>query len=521
MELLAPAGGKEQLEYAIRFGADAVYLACERFGMRRRASNFKVDDLVWVCAYAHERGVHVHLACNTVMHEADLRELPGFFEAAQASGVDALIISDMGAFSLARRHAPEVELHVSTQASVCNSAAALAWHELGAKRVVCAREMSLADIAAMHAELPDSLELEVFAHGSMCMSYSGRCIISDFLNGRPANGGHCTQPCRWEWKLEEPSRPGEEFTLEEDERATYLFSSRDLNMLEHLGELEAAGVDSVKLEGRGRGAFYAATVTGAYRRVLDGESAAEVAGELETVSHHPYGTGFFFGPAHQAPYLRQSQSEWMWVAEVLACEEVGESAGACESATDVGEPLGEGSGEFADAHVAMGACTRIAGTRTGAGAPAYQVTFRARNRFDCVSELEVLSPGRTSVPLHVRDLCWLPAAEAAGASVPGTPAVGPADTGDSAAPAVASVPGTPAARPADANGLAEPADANGLAEPADACGLVAPDLLAQPAPVPVDAVTRQMETYRLTCDVPLRPHDIIRARRKPSEMPPE
>ncbi len=499
MELLAPAGGKEQLEYAIRFGADAVYLACERFGMRRRASNFKVDDLAWVCAYAHERGVHVHLACNTVMHEADLRELPGFFEAAQASGVDALIISDMGAFSLARRHAPEVELHVSTQASVCNSAAALAWHELGAKRVVCAREMSLADIAAMHADLPDSLELEVFAHGSMCMSYSGRCIISDFLNGRPANGGHCTQPCRWEWKLEEPSRPGEEFTLEEDERATYLFSSRDLSMLEHLGELEAAGVDSVKLEGRGRGAFYAATVTGAYRRVLDGESAAEVAGELETVSHHPYGTGFFFGPAHQAPYLRQSQSEWMWVAEVLACEEVGESAGACKLTTDVGEPLGEGSGESADAHVAMGACARIAGTRNGAGAgtPAYQVTFRARNRFDCTSELEVLSPGRASVPLRVRGLCWLPAVEAAGASVPGAPAVGPADAGDSAAPADASVPGALAA------------------EPADACGLAAP------TPVPVDAVTRQMETYRLTCDVPLRPHDIIRARRKPSEMPPE
>ena len=229
MELLAPAGGKEQLEYAIRFGADAVYLACERFGMRKRASNFKVEDLPWVSTYAHERGAAVHVACNTVMHEGDLKELPAYFEAVQKSGVDALIISDMGAFALAKRYAPEVDLHVSTQASVSNSAAALAWHELGARRVVCAREMSLADIAAMHADLPDSLELEVFAHGSMCMSYSGRCIISDFLNGRPANGGHCTQPCRWEWKLEEPSRPGETFTLEEDERATYLFSSRDLN----------------------------------------------------------------------------------------------------------------------------------------------------------------------------------------------------------------------------------------------------------------------------------------------------
>lgn len=417
MELLAPAGGKEQLEYAIRFGADAVYLACECFGMRRRASNFKVEDLPWVSAYAHERGAAVHVACNTVMHEGDLKELPAYFEAVQKAGVDALIISDMGAFALAKRYAPEVDLHVSTQASVSNSAAALAWHELGARRVVCAREMSLADIAAMHADLPDSLELEVFAHGSMCMSYSGRCIISDFLNGRPANGGHCTQPCRWEWKLEEPSRPGETFTLEEDERATYLFSSRDLNMLAHLGELEAAGVDSIKLEGRGRGAFYAATVTGAYRRVLDGEDPAAVASELETVSHHPYGTGFFFGPAHQAPYLRQSQSEWMWVAEVLGCEQASE---------------------------------------------AYQIVFRARNRFDCASELEVLSPGRASEALRVSDLRWLPAG-------------------------------------ADGEGL----DGGAVAV------------------VPVDAVTRQMETHLMTCDRPLRPHDIVRARRKPSEMPPE
>ncbi len=458
MELLAPAGGKEQLEYAIRFGADAVYLACEQFGMRRRASNFKVADLSWVCSYAHERGVAVHVACNTVMHEGDLRELPAYFTAAQEVGVDALIISDMGAFALARRYAPEVALHVSTQASVCNSAAALAWHELGAGRVVCAREMSLADIAAMHAELPASLELEVFAHGSMCMSYSGRCIISDFLNGRAANGGHCTQPCRWEWKLEEPSRPGETFEAEEDGRATYLFSSRDLNMLAHLGELEAAGVNSIKLEGRGRGAFYAATVTGAYRRVLDGEDPASVARELETVSHHPYGTGFFFGPAHQAPYLRQSQSEWMWVAEVLACERVSETeapaaeAPACEGA---GDAWRQGSEVLDDA---AGLAEAATGNAAGSDAvvPAYQVTFRARNRFDCASELEVLSPGRPSEPLRVHDLCWLPAG------------------GE-----------------------------------------------ASEQPVPVGAVTRQMETYRMTCDRPLRSHDIIRSRRKPSEMPPE
>ncbi len=463
MELLAPAGGKEQLEYAIRFGADAVYLACERFGMRKRASNFKVEDLPWVSAYAHERGAAVHVACNTVMHEGDLKELPAYFEAVQKSGVDALIISDMGAFALAKRYAPEVDLHVSTQASVSNSAAALAWHELGARRVVCAREMSLADIAAMHADLPDSLELEVFAHGSMCMSYSGRCIISDFLNGRPANGGHCTQPCRWEWKLEEPSRPGETFTLEEDERATYLFSSRDLNMLEHLGELEAAGVDSIKLEGRGRGAFYAATVTGAYRRVLDGEDPAAVASELETVSHHPYGTGFFFGPAHQAPYLRQSQSEWMWVAEVLECEQVGEASEAVALSAD--EPGSDAAGAAVCADCRGTDAAVMPASEEAAHATAYQVVFRARNRFDCASELEVLSPGCASEPLHVRDLRWLPVQTSGG-------------------------------------------------EGACADAGVA-------APVSVDAVTRQMETYRMICDRPLRPYDIVRARRKPSEMPPE
>ncbi len=463
MELLAPAGGKEQLEYAIRFGADAVYLACERFGMRKRASNFKVEDLPWVSAYAHERGAAVHVACNTVMHEDDLKELPAYFEAVQKAGVDALIISDMGAFALAKRYAPEVDLHVSTQASVSNSAAALAWHELGARRVVCAREMSLADIAAMHADLPDSLELEVFAHGSMCMSYSGRCIISDFLNGRPANGGHCTQPCRWEWKLEEPSRPGETFTLEEDERATYLFSSRDLNMLEHLGELEAAGVDSIKLEGRGRGAFYAATVTGAYRRVLDGEDPAAVASELETVSHHPYGTGFFFGPAHQAPYLRQSQSEWMWVAEVLECEQVDEAGEAVALSAD--EPGSDAAGAAVYADCGGTDATAGPASEEAAHGAAYQVTFRARNRFDCASELEVLSPGRASEPLHVRDLRWLPVQASGG---------------------------------------------EGACAGAEGAG-----------PVSVDAVTRQMETYRMTCDRPLRPYDIVRARRKPSEMPPE
>lgn len=363
MELLAPAGGSEQLAYAIRFGADAVYLATERFGMRRRATNFRDEDLPQAVAYAHERGVAVHLACNVVVHDGDLDALASHLERAQAAGVDACIVGDLGALRLARRHAPNVAVHVSTQASVSNAEAALTWYELGARRIVCAREMSVEQIASMHRKLPDDLELEVFAHGSMCMAYAGRCMISDYLTGRSANQGNCTQPCRWAWSLREPSRPDREFAVEEDEEATYLFNSRDLNMLEHLDDLAAAGVDSIKIEGRGRGAFYAATVTGAYRRVLDGEDPRAVTRELETFSHHPYSTGFFYGPAHQAPESGASEQEWLWVAEVERCA-----------------PLPGGR---------------------------WEIQAVARNRFDASCALEAVSPGRPSRPLAIEGLRWV------------------------------------------------------------------------------------------------------------------
>lgn len=363
LELLAPAGGREQLEYAIRFGADAVYLAVDRFGMRRRATNFTMDDLPGAVRYAHDRGVAVHLACNTVMHESDLASLRHYLEQAQQAGVDALIVSDLGALRLARAHAPNVAVHVSTQASIANSQAALAWYELGAQRIVCARELSVAQIAELRSQVPAELEIEVFAHGSMCMAYAGRCMISDYLTGRGANDGNCTQPCRWAWTLHEPSRPGQEFTVEEDEEATYLFNSCDLNMLGHLADLAKAGVCSIKLEGRGRGAFYAATVTGAYRRVLEGADPLEVARELDTFSHHPYSTGFFYGPAHQAPASGASEQRWLWVAEVLACE-----------------PSDDG---------------------------AWEALVIARNRFDTASNLEVVSPGKASETLAVETILWV------------------------------------------------------------------------------------------------------------------
>ena len=234
MELLAPAGGLEQLEYAIRFGADAVYLACDRFGMRQRASNFTLDEIPAALDYAHGHGVKVYVTLNIVMHDADMQELASYACTLRDAGVDAFIIGDLGAARLVREIAPEVDLHVSTQASVSNALAARAWHELGAKRIVCAREMSIEGIAQMRKQIPDDLQLEAFVHGAMCMAYSGRCLISDYLTGRSALSGHCTQSCRWHYTLEEEKRPGEHYPIEEDEHGSYIMNAEDLNMLAHL-----------------------------------------------------------------------------------------------------------------------------------------------------------------------------------------------------------------------------------------------------------------------------------------------
>ncbi|HJI12589.1 MAG TPA: U32 family peptidase [Adlercreutzia equolifaciens] len=377
MELLAPAGGMEQLRAAVRFGADAVYLAADRFGMRARAANFRLDEISAAVAFAHDHGVKVHVACNILMHPDDIDELPAFFRAMDAAGVDAFIIGDLGAFAVAGEVAPRVERHVSTQASVANAAAARVWHSLGASRVVCAREMSLADIARLRQDAPPDLEIEAFAHGAMCMAVSGRCLISSYLTGRSGNKGHCTQPCRWsyqlgtavsekfappeaptEFLLEEEKRPGEFFPIEEDDRGTFIMNAKDMNMLAHLRELARVGVDSIKIEGRNKKAFYVASVVGAYRRVLDGEPPAAVADELLAVSHRPYGTGFYFSEAEQAPAYDGYEQETMHVADVAAC-------------------------------------------RDGF------LYVLCRNRFAEGDELEILAPHEPSRPLIVRDLHWL------------------------------------------------------------------------------------------------------------------
>ena len=419
MELLAPAGGFSQLKAAIKFGADAVYLAADRFGMRARATNFSLSDIPRAVEIAHAAGVSVHVTCNILMSDSDLETLPEYLRALDAAGVDALIISDLGALRLARQYAPHCEYHVSTQASVSNVQAALAWYEMGARRVVCAREMSLAEIAALKAALPADMKVETFAHGSMCMAVSGRCLISSYLTGRSGNRGHCTQPCRWMYTLEEEKRPGQHFPIEEDETGTFIMNAQDMNMLAHVREMEAAGIDSIKIEGRNKKAFYVATIVNAYRQVLDGADPADFEEELDTVSHRPYSTGFFFGPAHQSVETDGYEQTCLHVADIVSCEPAG---GADVVATNVA------GGE---APVGVGAAVGLAGTSAAAGVAAgtagaspsesaagkWLITAVCHNRFAEGDALEALVPHIPPVHVTVSRLTWI-SENAAGEPMP-------------------------------------------------------------------------------------------------------
>ena len=320
LELLAPAQGPEQLAMALHFGADAIYLAAPRWGMRAGARNFSEGELTQAIASAHAAGAAVHLTLNTVMRDEDIDELPPFLARMDELGLDAAIVADLGALELVRVHAPHVAIHVSTQASVMSAATAEAYARLGARRIVLAREMSLAQIAELRRRLSREVELEVFAHGSLCMAYSGRCLLSAELMGvnRSPSFGACTQPCRWAWELVE-ERSGQRVPLTTDERGTYLLSSNDLCLIEHLDALAEAGVDALKLEGRAKGSYYTACVTNAYRHVLDGEPVAPWRAELDAVSHRPYSTGFLFGEPGQNPGRTEYVRERTLVGVVEGC----------------------------------------------------------------------------------------------------------------------------------------------------------------------------------------------------------
>ena len=328
IELLAPAGDWERLEMAVAYGADAVYLAGTDFGMRSFAGNFTGEELMAAADFCRAHNVDLHVTCNTMPRNEEAARLPQWLEMLEAAGVTAVILADVGALALAKKHAPSLQIHISTQASVTNFQAARAWHDLGADRVILARELSLEEIAEIRAKTSQALELETFVHGAMCVSYSGRCLLSNYMTGRDANRGACAQPCRYRYSLVEEKRPGEYFPVFEDERGTYLLNSRDMCMIDHIGDLMAAGVDSLKIEGRAKSAYYAAIVTGAYRHSVDAALAGEPLdpvwrAEVEKVSHRHYSTGFFFGEPGQytdnARYIR----EWQVVAVVESCDETG------------------------------------------------------------------------------------------------------------------------------------------------------------------------------------------------------
>ena len=328
IELLAPAGDRERLEMAVAYGADAVYLAGNTFGMRSFAGNFSPEALRDAVDYCHKRGVRVHVTCNTMPRNDEVARLPEWLEFLDDAGADAIILADVGTLALARQYAPHVERHISTQASIVNYQSARAWHDLGAKRVILARELSLDEIREIRAKTPKDLEIEVFAHGAMCVSYSGRCLLSNYMTGRDSNRGACAQPCRYQYALMEEKRPGEYFPVYEENGETYIMNSRDMCMIDHVGELMDAGLTSLKVEGRAKSAYYAAIVTGAYRKAIDAAQAGEALDpvwrdEVEHISHRHYSTGFYYGQPGQYTADSRYVREWQIVAKVLSCDDRG------------------------------------------------------------------------------------------------------------------------------------------------------------------------------------------------------
>ena len=328
LELLSPAGDMERLKMSVLYGADAVYLAGTSFGMRSFAGNFTPEELPLAVKFAHEHGVKCHVTVNTMPRNDEIAQLPQYLEQLQDAGVDALIVADMGAFTLAGKYAPRCERHISTQQSIANYECAQAWYDLGAKRVVLARECSLKEIMEIRQKVDPNLEIETFGHGAMCVSYSGRCLLSNYMTGRDSNRGACAQPCRYQYALMEEKRPGEYFPIFEDEKGTYIMNSRDMCTIDHLKDLMDAGIDCIKIEGRAKSAYYAAIVTGAYRHCIDDIYAGKPIDpiwrdEVDHVSHRIYSTGFYYGYPGQYTDNSRYIRNWQIVAKVESCDENG------------------------------------------------------------------------------------------------------------------------------------------------------------------------------------------------------
>ena len=344
LELLSPAGDMEKLRMAVLYGADAVYLAGTDFGMRAFAGNFTPEELPQAVKFAHDHGVKAHVTVNIMPRNEEVAQLPAYLERLDDAGVDALIVADLGAFTLAGKYAPHCERHISTQQSIANYECANAWYDLGAKRVVLARELSLPEIIGIRQNTPKDLEIETFGHGAMCVSYSGRCLLSNYMTGRDSNRGECAQPCRYQYALMEEKRPGEYFPVFEDEKGTYILNSRDMCTIDHLKDLVDAGIDCIKIEGRAKSAYYAAIVTGAYRHAIDDVYAGRPIdpvwrNEVEHVSHRIYSTGFYYG--HPGQYVENSRyiRQWQIVAKVESCDENGVALCSLNNKFKVGDEL--------------------------------------------------------------------------------------------------------------------------------------------------------------------------------------
>ena len=316
IELLAPAGDINKLKTAVEYGADAVYLGGESFGLRKASKNFSMEDIKWATDYLHERGKKIHVTLNIIPHNDDMEGVEDYIKELYEIGVDALIVADPGMFMKVKEVAPDFPIHISTQGSVTNVETVKFWQKLGAERVVMARELSLKEVADIIKEVGDKIEVETFAHGAMCMSYSGRCLLSNYMTGRDANMGDCAQPCRYKYNLVEEKRPGEYFPIEEHEEGTFIMNSKDLCMIEHIDEMIEAGIASLKIEGRVKSEYYLATVIRSYRMAIDAYYAdpenykydPSLLEEIKKVSHRDFTTGFFYGQANEDSQVYEDNS---------------------------------------------------------------------------------------------------------------------------------------------------------------------------------------------------------------------
>ncbi len=378
-ELLVPASSLEVLKTAVIFGADAVYIGGEAFGLRAKAKNFTMDEMAEGIAFAHARGVRVHVTANILAHNDDMEGARDYFRELKELGPDALIIADPGMFMLAREICPEIEIHISTQANNTNYMTYQFWYNQGAKRVVSARELSLQEIKEIRERIPEKMEIESFIHGAMCISYSGRCLLSNYFTGRDANHGACTHPCRWKYAVVEETRPGEYLPVYENERGTFIFNSKDLCMIEHIPELIDAGIDSFKIEGRMKTALYVAAVARTYRRAIDDYFISEETyrsnmdwyrAEIAKCTYRQFTTGFYFGKPDETTQIYDNST---YVNEYIYLGIVGSL-----------EPMPEIGGE-SDGEDGKSLCARI----------------EQRNKFSVGDEIEIMRPDGTNIPVSV------------------------------------------------------------------------------------------------------------------------